>query len=236
MTDPEPIILLAHGSADPRHRRGIDALATRATLLAEAPVHVAFLDHHAPSATDAARAASRGAVVPALLSTGYHARVDVPEAIAAMQAAAPGPFRASVGLGLGRPVLEGVGELLARAGVADSSDHCVVLALAGTTAPEAIEELRGALAGASAGPDGPAWAASASVCEPAHLGGYATRAAEGPPTVVVPIALCEGVLRDRVIGAALGLRLATVAGALAETDAMARLVVARAAEALAADR
>ena len=43
---------------------------------------------------------------------------------------------------------------------------------------------------------------------------------------------CEGVLRDRVITAALGLGLDTVAGVLADTDALARLVVARATQAL----
>lgn len=236
MSDSVPIILLAHGSADPRHRRGIEALAGRAATLGEAPVYVAYLDHHAPSAADAARAAGGGVVVPALLSTGYHARVDVPKAIEAMHRAVPGTFLASAGLGLGRPVLEGVGELLARAGVADSRDLSVVLALAGTTAPEAFEELRGAVAGASAAHDGPAWAARACVCEPAHLGGCVTRAAEGVPTFVVPIALCEGVLRDRVVGAAFGLGLATVAGVLAETEAIAHLVVARAAEALAVQR
>ena len=57
-------------------------------------------------------------------------------------------------------------------------------------------------------------------------------AADGVPTVVVPVALCEGVLRDRVITAALGLGLDTVAGVLAETDSLARLVVARATQAL----
>lgn len=236
MTDPEPIILLAHGSRDPRHRRGIEALAGRAALLGEAPVHVAYLEHHAPTAADAARAAGGGVVVPALLSTGYHARVDVPEAIEAMHRAVPGTFLASAGLGLGRPVLEGVGELLARAGVVESRDLTVVLTLAGTSAPEAIEELRGAVACAAAAPDRPAWVDRGCVCEPAHLGSVAARAAEGVPTLVVPIALCEGVLRDRVVEAAFGLGLATVAGVLAETEAIAHLVVARAAEALAVER
>lgn len=232
MSEREPIILLAHGSPDPRHATGIAALATRVAAAGEAAVHVAYLDHHGPTPADAARAAGRGVVVPALLSLGYHARVDVPAAIEAMQAAAPGPFRAASGLGLGRAVLDGVGELLVRAEVADVRDLHVVLALAGTTAPEALEEFSAALTVASAAVDGPTWAALASVTEPTHLMGYAGPAADGVPTVVVPVALCEGVLRDRVITAALGLGLDTVAGVLAETDSLARLVVARATQAL----
>ena len=72
MSEREPIILLAHGSPDPRHATGIAALATRVAAVGEAAVHVAYLDHHGPTPADAARAAGRGVVVPALLSSGYH--------------------------------------------------------------------------------------------------------------------------------------------------------------------
>lgn len=71
MSEREPIILLAHGSPDPRHATGIAALATRVAAAGEAAVHVAYLDHHGPTPADAAQAAGRGVVVPALLSLGY---------------------------------------------------------------------------------------------------------------------------------------------------------------------
>ncbi len=90
---PRPIVLLAHGSPDARHSQGVEALAARVRALApDRPVHTAYLDHHPPSPAEAADRARHGAVVPVLLTPAYHVRVDVPDAVASMNAAAaPSP-------------------------------------------------------------------------------------------------------------------------------------------------
>jgi sirohydrochlorin ferrochelatase len=79
-------VLLAHGSPDPRSgavvRRTADLLAERLG----SPVVAAFLDHQGPDLTGAVGAGTDDDVVvlPLLLSSAYHARVDVPEAVAAL--------------------------------------------------------------------------------------------------------------------------------------------------------
>jgi len=78
-------VLLAHGSPDPRSgdlvRRTADLLTSRLG----SPVVAAFLDHEEPDLASAVRVYSGDVVVlPLLLSSAYHARVDVPEAVAAL--------------------------------------------------------------------------------------------------------------------------------------------------------
>ncbi len=77
------IVLLAHGSPDPRHAKGVETLAHRVrTLAPHRPVHTAYLDHHAPSPRQTAAGIGRHAVVvPVLLTPAYHAKVDVPAAV-----------------------------------------------------------------------------------------------------------------------------------------------------------
>jgi sirohydrochlorin ferrochelatase len=83
-TGPRPLVLVAHGSRDPRAARSTRALA-RAVGAARPDVRVetAFLDFSAPGLNAALRReADRGqdaaTVVPLLLTAAYHGRVDVP--------------------------------------------------------------------------------------------------------------------------------------------------------------
>jgi sirohydrochlorin ferrochelatase len=76
-------VLLAHGSPDPRSgelvRRTADLLSGRLG----SPVVAAFLDHEGPDLAAAVTGtADEVAVLPLLLSSAYHARVDVPDAVA----------------------------------------------------------------------------------------------------------------------------------------------------------
>lgn len=93
---PATVLLLAHGSPDPRHADRVGWLAHRLCAHIERPVGIAFLDHHGPTLEQAVVTSAPGragrlgvagaserlretvGVVPLLLSRGFHARHDVP--------------------------------------------------------------------------------------------------------------------------------------------------------------
>ena len=81
------VVLLAHGSADPRSPAAVQILAERLSTRTGFLVIPAFLDHVSPRLRDAVeRLAEQGvadiAVLPLLLASAFHVTVDVPEAIA----------------------------------------------------------------------------------------------------------------------------------------------------------
>lgn len=228
MSDAPDIVLLAHGSPDPRHRRGVDALAHR--VRAAAPgrgVHTAYLDHHPPTPADAAQAAGSGVAVPVLLTPAYHARVDVPEAVAAMNAVA-GPFTASPALGPHPLLLAAAGELLDRAGVAPGPGTAVVLYAAGSSDSAAVASIGETLqVHGSPGEWGP-WRVAAldgGSALPEVLGALQRQVEE---VVAVAFMVAEGVLRDRMAEHCLAAGVDLVPGALGDTGAAAALVVERA--------
>jgi sirohydrochlorin ferrochelatase len=81
-------VLLAHGSPDPRSAVVVRAAAEQvAARLAGTQVVAAFLDHDTPALAEAVGGDDvQGDVVvlPLLLSAAFHARVDVPAAVAAL--------------------------------------------------------------------------------------------------------------------------------------------------------
>src|SRR5688572_14295248 len=87
-----PLVLLAHGSRDPRAAAATQALA-RAVEAARpgADVHASYLDHSLPrpdqvlSALDA-HGHARAVLLPLLLTAAFHGRIDVPGAVAAARA------------------------------------------------------------------------------------------------------------------------------------------------------
>jgi len=85
------VILLGHGSPDPRAGIGAAALAGRvADLLPDDEIRLAFLDNTAPTLTEAALTVAAHAditVVPVFLSKAYHVKVDVPAEVAKAAAA-----------------------------------------------------------------------------------------------------------------------------------------------------
>ncbi len=112
MTAPA-LVALAHGSRDPRSAQTIEALVAqvrrmRPDLKAEA----AFLELSKPSFLSVVNRLVRAGydeivVVPLLLTEAYHAKVDVPSAVAEASAAHPGlEIRASEILGLESVFLE----------------------------------------------------------------------------------------------------------------------------------
>jgi sirohydrochlorin ferrochelatase len=88
----EPILLLAHGSSDPRAAATTRALA-RAVAAASpgTTVRASFLDHAGPRPVEELVALQRAGspavtLVPLLLTSAYHGRVDVPAVVTTARA------------------------------------------------------------------------------------------------------------------------------------------------------
>lgn len=179
-------VLLAHGSPDARSGRAVRAAAVAVAARTGGSVTAAFLDHDLPDLRAAVAGTPDGApmaVLPLLLSSAFHARVDVPVAVAS----------------LGRPVtlLDPVGhppglldDLLVRA------DDLVVVVSAGTRADGERRAFETAVAASAARTGVPAVAAYAT--------GPGRRLAEAVPrgATVVPWLLAPGRLLDDVRRAA----------------------------------
>ncbi|WP_407664351.1 sirohydrochlorin chelatase [Micromonospora parastrephiae] len=91
----DPVVLVAHGSRDPRAAEATRALA-RAVSAARPGVEVwpSWLDHTEPGPTEVLRGLAvaghrRAVLVPLLLTAAYHRRVDIPAAVAAATQSGP---------------------------------------------------------------------------------------------------------------------------------------------------
>ncbi|MFB7634270.1 sirohydrochlorin chelatase [Streptomyces sp. NPDC056149] len=84
MTATPTLLAVAHGTRDPRGAAATEALIARTRALhPEIPVRHCYLDLLAPSLPEAlAGLTGEVIVVPLLLGTGYHIRVDIPAALA----------------------------------------------------------------------------------------------------------------------------------------------------------
>ena len=243
-----PLVLVAHGSRDPRA-----AVANRALARAVgAHAHVAFLDHEGPRPADVllslqAGGARQATVVPLLLTAAYHGRVDVPAAVwAAQEAGLRMPVTVADVLGpvdgVTDPLL--LAALCRRLAAADAaarvwapaSDRLdgVVLAAAGTrdaAARDTVEAVAAAL-GTRLGGGVPCRVAYASAAGP--TGAEAVRAlrAEGARRIgVASYFLAPGLLHEAVVTDARRAGAVVVAEPLGGAGELARLVLARAAHA-----
>jgi sirohydrochlorin ferrochelatase len=231
------LIALAHGSRDPRSAAAITALVQEArTLRPELRIEPAFLELARPAfPTVVSRLVKAGhdeiVVVPLLLSDAYHAKVDVPRAVAAAVDQHPGlRVRATRILGLETAFLEVLDarlrEALSRSRIRELD--ALVLAAAGSSDPLANQAM-GRLARVwGAGHKLPVTAAFASAAPPAT--GEAVRAFrnQGRRHVAVgSMFLAPGFLPDRAA------ELAVEAGAVAVSDplgadpVLARTILAR---------
>ncbi|MFJ7215220.1 sirohydrochlorin chelatase [Amycolatopsis sp. NPDC098790] len=145
-----PLVAVAHGSRDPRSAATVRALV--GVVRAQAPgvtVHESFLDLSAPLVTDVLRGLyasghRTAVVVPLLLGSAFHARVDLPALIESVVSSCPG-FRVEVSDVLGAdPALQevaldrlasaprrrGTGVLLSAVGSSNASANAVVASLA----------------------------------------------------------------------------------------------------------
>lgn len=238
MTAGDPALLaVAHGTRDSKDLVPLAQLMARVrALVPQLRVELAYVDHASPSVATAlaglATATVPTAVVPLLLSAGGHSKGDIPGAIQQARAAHP-QWVVSYGRPLGpHPLLvSALDRLLQEAGA--GAETAVVLVAAG-----------------SADPDG-----NADVAKMARLlwewrrgGGPVEAAYAAATTPTVPeavdrlrrlghddIAIAPYFLAPGRLPAAAEQSGVTVAGILADTDEVARLVLERYAEAVAGD-
>jgi sirohydrochlorin ferrochelatase len=206
------IVLLAHGSPDPRSQRAVHDAADIVARRSASTVTAAFLDHDERDLRAAVAEfddTERIAVLPLLLSTAFHARVDVPAAVAALDR--------TVDLldPIGHPpqVLDAL--LLRCAGP-------TVLVAAGTRIDEERHAFAHAVARAAARTHVPAVAAYAT-----GPGRRLTDATRPDGAVVVPWLLAPGRILDTVHDSARRHGYDTLGGGLLGEPALLQVVVER---------
>lgn len=231
--DATDLVLLAHGSPDPRHAAGVERVAREVRELGTGDrVHTAYLDHHGPSPTHVARTLTGGAVVPLLLTRAHHARVDIPAAAAAMNHVGTGSFAVAGALGPDELLFQAVEELLAGAGRAPGPQTAVLLCVGGSSDHAAVTALGTAAARRGRRGWGLWGVAALAGGQPVAVAAERLAALPGVEQVVaVPYLVADGVLRDRIAEQAGRAGLDVTPGTLGDTRSLARLVLRRAREA-----
>jgi sirohydrochlorin ferrochelatase len=230
------LVALAHGSRDPRSAASITALVDAVrSMRPDLKVERAFLDLSKPSLDTVIDRLSRKheeiVVVPLLLTEAYHAKVDVPSAIAAAQARHPDVrIRATPILGLEARFLE-VLDLRMREALASARAReldALVLAAAGSSDPLANQSVARLARLWGSHHKLPVTAAFASTSPPAT--GEAVRAfrKEGRRHIAVAsLFLAPGNLVDRASELALEAGAVAVSEPLGAHPEIARTVLAR---------
>ncbi|WP_406250425.1 sirohydrochlorin chelatase [Streptomyces cyaneofuscatus] len=141
------LLVIAHGSRDPRHAATVHALTQR--VRAERPglrVETAFLEFNAPSVPRvlerlAAEGADEVVALPLLLTRAFHAKTDIPSVLREARARLPRLHVRQADVLGPSPLLNAtLGRRLREAGVrpGDIPRTGLVLASAGSSDPEAI--------------------------------------------------------------------------------------------------
>ncbi|WP_231605845.1 sirohydrochlorin chelatase [Micromonospora sp. HK10] len=230
-----PVVLVAHGSRDPRAAEATRALA-RAVAAARpgVPVLPSWLDHTEPGPAVvlrelAAAGRSRAVLVPLLLTAAYHRKVDIPAAVAAGGASID--VRVTEVLGPADGVVDarllgGLRRRLAEAG--PGGYDALVLAAAGTRDPRARGSV-GRVAAALGAELGVRCRVSyASAAPPAVNVAVAKLRAGGAGRVAVAAYfLAPGLFHDGVVAAAGGAGAVGVADPLTDLPELAELVLRR---------
>ncbi|MET8342036.1 sirohydrochlorin chelatase [Streptomyces microflavus] len=144
---PPVLLVIAHGSRDPRHAATVHALTGR--VRAQRPwlrVETAFLEFNAPSVPRvlerlAAEGAAEVVALPLLLTRAFHAKTDIPSVLREARARLPRlHIRQADVLGPSPLLNATLGRRLREAGVrpGDIPRTGLVLASAGSSDPEAI--------------------------------------------------------------------------------------------------
>lgn len=236
--DDVPVIAVAHGSRNPRSAATVHALLDVVRGLRPGlDLRAAFLDLSAPRLGDVLHAVRgegfrQAVVVPLLLGSAYHARVDVPGAVAEAVTRSP-QLRVCVADVLGPdPRLESAAlRRLSAAGVAPNDpEFGVVLAAAGSSYAPANAAVAAVAARWAAGSG---WAgvvaAFAAAADPDVPAAIATLRARGARRIAVaPWFLAPGLLPDRVVARVLSADPnAVLASPLGDDPEVAELVLHR---------
>ena len=258
------VILVAHGSRDPRAAAATTALS-RAVQLAQPDwdVSASYLDHAGPRPLEVLGSLGRrrAVLVPLLLTAAYHGRVDVP---AVLEAARPLPVEVSLAdvlgpvsallldalvrrlgdaarsdAGLGGSGLGGFGlgdASLGGAGVGGVGLDAVVLAAAGTRDAAARETVAEAAEALGVRLGVPAAVAYASAAPPtAGAAVERLRAAGARRVAMSSYFLAPGRLHDVAVASALEAGAIAIAPPLTDAPELVRLVTARVEASLGAD-
>ena len=237
MTDPVGLVV-AHGSRDPRHAATVCALTARARALRPGlRLETAFLAFGTPSVSGALeRLASEGVrevvAVPLLLTRAFHSESDLPTALRR----APPVLRvvqADV-LGPSPLLLAAMHRRLEEAGLGPGGPGStgLVLASAGSTAPEAIA----VIAGIARELRHKGWCAVRPAFASAAAAGGSSRTADvvralradGVRRVAVaPYMIAPGLLSDRITDGARAAGAEVVAPVLGAAPELARLLIDR---------
>lgn len=228
------VVLLSHGSADPRARLACDLLARRVGHRLGAFVAQATLDLDRPRLDGAINYLSTKGihdlvVVPMLLTTAYHATADVPVFAADVRGAHPHTrITMAAPMGADPHLLKGLDANLKTAGHRPSQDKAVVLASAGSSyaaarsrhAALALEwRTHGWGASAIAFASGPGPRVGATVGE--------LRDAGWEDICVCPFLLAPGVMSQRIATSAREAGAQVITSTLHSTDAAMDVVLRR---------
>lgn len=231
------LVALAHGSRDPRSAATVKALVDEVRALRpDLRIETAFLELSKPSfETVVAKLVRAGVeeivVVPLLLTEAYHAKVDVPEAIAAAMERHEGlKVRATPVLGLETMFLEVLDQRL-RDALCDARVReldGLVLAAAGTSDPLALQSIQRLARVWGAHHKLPVIPAYASASPPATGEAVRQLRAQGRRHIAVgSLILAPGKLYDRAAELALEAGAVAVSDPLGAHPEVARVVLAR---------
>lgn len=238
------LLVVAHGSRDPRHAATVHALTARVRSLRPGlRVETGFLDFNAPSVprllerlhAESTSGTTEVVALPLLLTRAFHAKTDIPSVLREARTRLPRLRIRQAGVLGPSPLLQSALEQrLYEAGVttADRRSTGLVLASAGSTDPEAIAviaEIARELRHTGWCAVRPAFASANS-----HRGfprtGDAVRAlrAEGVERVAVaPYVIAPGRLPDRIVAGAAEAGAEVLAEVLGASPALARLLLTR---------
>lgn len=189
-----PLVIAAHGTADPAGPATVDAIAERVRgALPGRRVAVGYLDVISPTVGDALAALDAPALVlPLLLAPGYHVDVDLP----AVAAAAAHPVTCTASLGPDPRLLRAVLRRLHEAGYRDGDP--VVLGAAGSSSPRSAAATAQAVGWLSDLTGGPVTAAYASASPPTPVDAVAGLRTAGRPVALATYLLAPGFFADRM--------------------------------------
>jgi len=227
-----PLLLVAHGSRDPRHAATVEELAEAVRALRPGlEVATGYLDHCAPRVPQVLARLGRAVAVPLLLNRAFHAKADIPGVLREVTSRHPAvDVRLADVLGPSPLLLDALDRRLAEAGVRPGQAGTgVVLAAAGSSDPAADAASR-ALAAEWERTRG--WAgvevAYASALPPRVPDAIAALRARGARRIAVaPYMLAPGLLPDRVAAAARDCAADALAAPLGAAPELAHLIVSR---------
>ncbi|WP_311765281.1 sirohydrochlorin chelatase [Streptomyces zingiberis] len=236
-SDGPTLVIVAHGSRDPRHAATVTALTERVRALRPAlRVETAYLDFCTPGVeglltrlhTEGVRAV---VVLPLLLTRAFHATSDLPGVLREVRARLPRLAVTQAGvLGPSPLLMATLEERLSEAGVrpGDRASTGVVLASAGSSDPEAIA----VIAAIAREWRRTGWCAVrpafASAAPPGTADAVRALRAEGARRVAVaPYVLAPGRLPDRIAAGAREAGADVLAEVLGADERLATLVLTR---------